>query len=191
MQAEVTYEPALFESTHAALIFAFNATRSTQGQSAMARLMGGPLPAGRGLGGLDGAAQAGFILCEVAALIPRLRGQIITARFAVRSIPCDCGHECCSGSRPNREWMRAIGEISDLVRTEALAGTVVNYTLRSIIVRRYFGVHSSLKDAADASGVDRDTASSHAAKVIGYLKDQERLARFEIDGKLKAAGIVE
>ena len=190
MQVE-TQELALFRSTNAALAFAFNLKHGQYKSSAMARLMGGPNPTGRGLGGIDGAAQAGMIKCEIDALAPRIRGQIIVARFALRELPCDCRHACCSGFRPNHEWLLAISEIAELVRTEALAGTVVNFTLRHIIVRRYFGVHISLVDAAKAAGVDRDTASVHASRVIGYLKTEERLALYEIEGRLKAAGIVD
>ena len=190
MQAEALADPALFRSTHAALTFAFNATRATQGLSVIGRLMGGPAPANRGLGGLDGAAQAGMIKAEIATLTPIIRGYIITARFAMRGLPCDCRRSCCSGTKINHEWADAIESIADMVRSGALAGTVCNYTLRHIIVRRYFGVRSSLKAAAMASSVNVDTASLHAARVIGYLREQERLGFWEVEGRLKRAGIV-
>ena len=184
-------ESALFLSTNAALSFAFNFTHGQYKSSAMATMMVGPKPAGRGLGGLDGAGTSGMIRAEVDALSPKIRGQILIARFAVREVSCDCRHACCSGFRPNAEWLLAIAEISELVRTEALAGRSVNFHLRNILVRRYFGVHSSLIDAANAAGVERHTASEHANKVIGYLKAEERQARYAIEGRLKAAGIVD
>jgi hypothetical protein len=184
-------EPALFRSTNAALAFAFNFTHGQCKSSAMAIMMGGPKPSGRGLGGLDGAGTSGMIRAEIDALEPRIRGQILVARFAVREVPCDCGHACCSGFRPNAEWLLATTEISELVRTEALAGYSVNIQLRHILVRRYFGVRCNLADAAKATGVHRDTASAHASRVIGYLKAQEQRARYDIEGRLKAAGIVE
>ena len=190
MQVE-TQELALFRSTNAALSFAFNFTHGQYKSSAMATMMGGPKPTGRGLGGLDGAGTSGMIRAEIEALDPRIRGQILIARFAVRAVPCDCRHSCCSGFRPNTEWLLAIAEISELVRTGALAGCSVNFQLRHTLVRRYFGVHCSLIDAAAAAGVDRDTASAHASRVIGYLKAQEQRARYDIEGRLKAAGIVE
>lgn len=190
MQVE-TQELALFRSTNAALSFAFNFTHGQIQTTGLAVLMGGEKPVGRGLGGLDGAGTSGMIRAEIDALKPRIRGQILVARFAVRAVPCDCRHACCSGLRPNAEWLLAIAEISELVRTEALAGYSVNFQLRHILVRRYFGVHCSLVDAAKAAGVDRDTASAHASRVIGYLKAQEQRARYDIEGRLKAAGIVE
>lgn len=190
MQVE-TQELALFHSVGSALAFAFNFTHGQYKSSAMATMMGGAKPTGRGLGGLDGAAQSGMILAEIDALEPRIRGQILIARFAVRSLPCGCRHVCCSGFRSNSEWLLAIAEISEMVRTEALAGYSVNFLLRQTLVRRYFGVHCSLINAAAAAGVDRDTASTHASRVICYLKAEERQARYEIEGRLKAAGIVE
>lgn len=190
MQVE-THELALFRSTNAALSFAFNFTHGQYKSSAMATMMGGPKPAGRGLGGLDGAGTSGMIRAEIDALDPKIRGQILVARFAVQAVPCDCRHSCCSGFRPNAEWLLAIAEISELVRTGALAGRSVNFQLRHILVRRYFGVHCSLIDAAAAAGVERHTASEHANKVIGYLKAEERQARYAIEGRLKAAGIVD
>ena len=191
MLVEQIVEPALFKSAHAALTFAFNASRSTQGLSVIGKLMGGPPPTGRGLGGFDGLAQAGMIKREVLALQPCIRQHIIIARFATRELPCDCRRLCCSGRIGNMEWLSAISEIADIVRIEALAGTTVNYMLRHIIVRRYFGWNMSLISAANAASVDRDTASLHAARVIGYLKEHERLAWFDIEGRLKAAGMVE
>ncbi|MBE0615216.1 MAG: hypothetical protein IH604_16205 [Burkholderiales bacterium] len=191
MQIETQFESALFRSVGGALSFAFNFMHGQYKSSAMATMMGGPKPTGRGLGGLDGAGTSGMIRAEIDALDPRIRGQILVARFAVRAVPCDCRHACCSGLRPNAEWLLAIAEISELVRTEALAGRSVNFQLRHVLVRRYFGVHCSLLDAAAAAGVDRDTASAHASRVIGYLKAQEQRARYDIEGRLKAAGIVE
>jgi len=190
MQVE-TQEEALFRSTGAALAFALNFSHGQCKSSAMASLMGGPKPVGRGLGGLDGSAQAGMIRAEINALSPKIRGQILVARFAVRALPCDCKRTCCSGFQASVEWLQAIADIAETVRSEALAGTVVNFLLRHSVVRRYFGDKQSLVDIAAATGVDRDTASAHAGKVIGYLKEQEQRARYDIEGRLKAAGIVE
>jgi hypothetical protein len=190
MQVE-TREPALFRSTNAALAFAFNYRHGQYTSSAMGTLMGGPKPTGRGLGGLDGSAQAGMIKAEIDTMTPRIRGQILVARFAVHALPCDCRRACCSGWHPNAEWLRAIDEIADVVRTEALAGCSVNYTLRHAMVQRYFGVSQSLAKVALAADVNRDTASTHARRVIAYLRPEERYARYAIEGRLKAGGIVE
>ena len=77
------------------------------------------------------------------------------------------------------------------MRAEAPSGTVVNFLLRHAIVRRYFGETKSLVDIATVTGVNRDTASAHSSRVFGYLKAQEQRARYDVEGRLKAAGIVE
>jgi hypothetical protein len=189
MQADTVVEPALFKSTHGALKFAFSIAHASP-QNIIDKLMHGATPAGKGLGGLDGCGMAGMIKAEIAAIDPRIRGQIITARFALHGVPCTCHHACCSGETPNPEWMRAIGEISDLVRTGALAGLLVSYLLRRVIVRRYFGERISLREAAEQCRVDRDTASEHASRVITYLRAQEKAGWYDIDGRLHSAGIV-
>lgn len=198
MQIE-TQELALFRSVHDALKFACNYRHGQLKAPGMATLyqtppgLGNdpPKPPSRGLGGLDGAAQAGIIGAEIKALEPKIRGQIIIARFTVKAIVCDCQNLCCSGFRPNVAWFKAISEIAELARTEALAGTVVNFHLRHLMVRKYFGVHVSFLGAAKTAGVDRDTASAHGSKVVTWLKDHERKAIFAIEGRLKQAGIVE
>ena len=191
MSAAALVDPALFRCVPDALRFAFNFKHGQCELSAMARLMDGDSRAGRGLAGLDGAGNAGFVWSEVDALEPRIRGHILVARYAARALPCDCGHACCSNWRPNADWLLAIAEIAETLRTEALSDCVVNFTLRHIIVRRYFGVRQSLVDAASAAGVERHTAGRHADKAIGYLREEERKARYAIEGRLKEAGIVE
>ena len=82
-----------FDSAHQALLFAFTFSGNQHGTAAAAerrialfsRERYENLPtasAGRGLGGLDGAAQAGMILRRVSTLHP-LHQAAITARFAV------------------------------------------------------------------------------------------------------------
>lgn len=185
----VTDQP-IFRTVNGALAFAYNFKHGQVKPSQLATMMG-PSKTGRGLGGLDGAGQAGMILDQVGALKPQVRVWILAARFAVRALPCDCRRACCSGWKWNNEWLFPISEIVDIVREAALTGTVVNFTLRRAIVRRYFGVRQSLVDAARASGVERHTASAHANKVISYLRDEERHARYAIEATLKQADVVE
>jgi hypothetical protein len=188
---KMNLDPPMFRTINGALAFAFNFKHGQLKPSALATMMASSKTSARGLGGLDGAAQAGLIRSDVAALDPKIRGHILVARFCVRALPCSCRRDCCSGWRSNAEWLLAIADIANVVRQAALAGTVVNFTLRYAIVRRYFGVKQSLADAARASGVERHTASAHANKVIAYLKQEERQARYAIEARLKEANVVE
>jgi len=59
----------LFESAHQALKFAFAySARATVATAPIVRMMRGPMRAGKGLVGMDGAAQSALIRAQVEAL---------------------------------------------------------------------------------------------------------------------------
>lgn len=190
MQIE-TQELALFRSVHDALKFACNFKHGQIKATGLAVLMGGAKPVGRGLSGLDGAAQAGMVLAEVAALEPKVRGQIIIARYTVREIACPCENLCCRGFRENIDWLLAISSIAETARTEVLQGTTINFFSRHAIVRRHFGQKQHFKEIADRSGTTPDTVSQHSAKIAPWLKSEEKRALYAIEGKLKSLQIIE
>lgn len=159
---------ALFNSAHSALVFAFNFSGQQYDKSMMARMAAAPGRAGKGLGGLDGAAQAGMIRGELARIDP-LSANILIARTAPHSIPCECRHACCSGEKPNLEWTNAIGFVTEVALGE-LSGCLSHYRLRRGIIERFFGVKHNLASLADECHVNRDTASAHNAKLVRWLK---------------------
>lgn len=78
-------DEALFEHAHAALLFAFRYNLEQYEPTPIAALIKrkeGFLGTGKGLVGMDGAAQAGRIRCEVGQL-PRLEQLMLTARFGI------------------------------------------------------------------------------------------------------------
>lgn len=161
-----TVEP-LFDTAHGALVFAFNFSGQSFDRPLMNRMAAPAVGTGKGLVGLDGAAQAGMIRAEVASL-GRLAEAILIARIAPRSMPCHCRQSCCSGKKPNKEWTDAISFLADHVRTTALAGCTANGMLRREYVVRYFSRKDervSLEDLSERYDVDRHTASAHASKV--------------------------
>ena len=195
---------SLFTSAHGALVFAFNFSGQSYDRPAMNRLATPALGTGKGLVGLDGAAQAGFIRAEVKAM-GKLAEAIIIARIAPRSMPCQCRSSCCSGQKPNKEWTDAIATLSDHVRTTALAGCIANGLMRREYVVRYFtpkDQRKSLEALADKYEIDRHTVSAHAGKVTAYFagitarKDKpgtpgmEPLAMNAIEDQLREIGMV-
>lgn len=88
----------LFDNAHGALVFAFNFSGQCYDRPAMNRLATPAAGTGKGLVGLDGAAQAGFILAEVKGM-GKLAEAILTARLAPRSMPCHCRSSCCASHR--------------------------------------------------------------------------------------------
>ena len=102
----------LFRSAQDALLFAFRHAGQAYDRPMMLRMADTSRGAGAWLAGLDGAAQAGMIRAEVASL-GRLYEAVIVARFADRSIPCQCKAACCSGERLNGEWINAVAYLAD------------------------------------------------------------------------------
>ena len=187
----------LFRSTQDALLFAFRHAGQAYDRPLMLRMADASRGSGAGLAGLDGAAQAGMIRAEVAAL-GRLHEAVLVARFADRAIPCQCKAACCSGERMNGEWINAVAYLADYVRTSALSGCVSTGILRREYVARYFsgkGVRDSIRVIAGRHGLEKRTAEVQAGKVATFLGGSdhgvESAAIDAITDKLREAGVVE
>lgn len=112
-----------FSSGHDALIFAFNVSDQAYDRPMMNRLAAPSIGKG-GLAGLEAPAQAGMIRAEVQAL-GGLHENILVARLAPRQRYCECRGACCSGRKPNPEWVGAVSWLSEHVRVTA----PVSYTI--------------------------------------------------------------
>ena len=179
----------IFRSVHGALKFALNYTHGSLKRSSLAQMMGDP-GGGRGLGGLDGAAQAGMIRAELGRLAP-LRCALLTARHAAEAEPCVCRAPCCRGWREKPEWAEAINYLTEYVLVAGLTGTISHFRLRRSLVCRYFGGGQTFMSIASACGVDRDTASGYNKRIVENFRSEERKALCEIEGLLKQSGILE
>lgn len=184
MQAE-----PLFRAAHGALMFAFNFAHGGLEKSTLAKLLPPGKP-GRGLSGLDGAAQAGMIKAEVTSLDEDYR-TVIAARFAPVNSPCSCKALCCSGRRENPEWRAAVHWLAEYALIEGLTGTISHLRIRRALVTKYFGVRISLVAIAQECGVNRDTVSANNMRLVERLKKLEHQALEAIDDRLVIAGIIE
>lgn len=156
----------LFENTEQALIFAYNYT----GQNCItARLSLEPFPTtGKGLGGLNGAAQAGMIRREVSSA-GRLIESLITAKYAPMWRPCSCGHACCSGKIENKEWAEAIPYIVLDVCKNALHGADRG-TVVWCVKAYYSGSILPIRQIASIASVSEKTITRNFPKIINYLR---------------------
>lgn len=168
--------------------FAFNFSHGSLKKSFLALAAGGS-SSGKGLGGLDGAAQAGMILLEVNQLAPARR-RIIEARFLPQTKPCSCRSPCCRGTKDTAEWREAMEWLIEYVLVHGLTASISHYRLRRAVVRRYFGERESFPKIARANGVHTDTASDLNKRVAEHFKAEEHAALRELDARLKGAGIV-
>jgi hypothetical protein len=179
----------LFSSAHAALTFALHYVAQVE-RPTIYRLGGGG-GTSKGLGGLDGAAQAGMIRCELARL-SKDRSAILVARIAPHAVPCSCSGPCCSKWRPNSEWKGAVDSLSasDGLALSALSGCLSHSRIRRAIVMKYFGERVRLGELADEYHVGRNTVGAHNSKIIKALREEERKAWLEFSGRLDASGIL-
>ena len=180
----------LFRSAHEALVFALNYSGQAYDRPLMNRMADEPhRSSGKGLVGLDGAAQAGMIRAELSMLAPVLQAALI-ARCGPQSTPCACKHACCSGQKPNPEWNEAIAVLSSY-SLSVLSGRVSNGKLRRGIVAKHFGAAiGGIGKLADVCNVNRDTASDHNAKIVPLLKETEGRAWHEFDQRMFATGTI-
>ena len=182
----------LFNSANAALVFALNYSAQQYDRPMMNRMAAPAVGSGKGLIGLDGAAQAGMIRQELAAC-GHLVENVLISRVAPNWQPCDCRSACCSGKRPNKDWTNAIAYLADQARYLALAGCVCNGMLRREYVVRFFTPKEkriSLDELADRNGIHRNTASAHNAKVAKWLKTGEDQSWLMFDAKLSTSGLI-
>lgn len=189
-----TVEP-IFRSAREALVFALNFSAEQYDRPAMSKMAARATGSGRGLGGLDGAAQAGFVRQELAAC-GRLYEALIIAQLAPRGTPCACRAPCCSGTRPNRERAEAI----DYLVTEAikvLSGCVTHHRMRVALVEAALRrERPGITALAERCGVHRDTVSEHAKRVRRWLIGEreeiglEQRAWEAITARLTACGMV-
>lgn len=183
---------SLFSCAHSALTFAFNYSGQQFDKSAMARLASSPSGPGKGLGGLDGAGQAGMIRNEVSQL-GKIGEAVMIARTAPHANPCSCRAACCSGWHKNKEWVVAISVLADYMRSTALAGTTANGQARIACVARYFETknrRSSLDEMSKDLGLNRNTIGAYASKVAKELKELEHSALCLIEDHLRDLGVV-
>lgn len=178
----------LFRTTNGALLFALNYTHGGMKKPSLTVLMGGGRK-GRGLSGLDGAAQAGMIQLELAHL-PDQRRALLVARYAVATVPCECGRPCCRRWIENPEWSEPINWLTQYVLEAGLTGNISHYRFRRALVSRHFGVKESFITMAAQSGVERHTAGERYKKIHEHLKDEEKKARWELEGILQKGGVV-
>lgn len=194
-------DDVLFQSAADALRFAFNFSHQQYDRPLMNRMMGGRNETGKGLSGLDGAAQAGMIRRELSTL-PNLYRAVLIARYAPRSFPCTCGRPCCVGSSVNFEWREAVNAVASYA-TDMVPGGADKFRLRRELVFRLYGSGKTLDAIADECGVARQTASEHNSRIMIWLrrgrearggqpevKSVEALAEAAAQRALEQAGIV-
>lgn len=174
---------ALFATAHQALLFAYTFSANQHAVTAAAeraialqareRYAAAPVVS-RGLGGLDGAAQAGMIKRTVEALGGPYR-QSIEARFAVT----DDGVK-----------IRAQRQLTFFVRRRLRYDGCSLQLLAECVQRRY-GARKSVQAMADAHGTPKRTVERWLREVLHILEYFDRDAMRRVELGLERSGICE
>lgn len=169
--AALAGEP-LFSSAHAALTFAFNYSTQVYDRPLMARLAATPRPGGgKGLGGNDGAGQAGMVLSKLDGL-SELHELIILARFMPKTVACPC----CASEVWDADWMAVVRTIADVaMRAGVLSGHLVHRSVRDGLVARYFAgkegrARISPSALALKAGISDRTVTDQNSKITLWLR---------------------
>ncbi len=178
----------LFRSAHQALLFAHTFADTSHAQAAAAeraialqardryeRPVGA---AGRGLRGIDGAAQAGMIQDLVSRNTPPVGQLAITARFRIlRS--ADRKAACAALAL----YARKTDAVSAAVRDREAA--------LQLLLRRHFGMKVDVGRLADREGVNRTTIWRWQADIKKWVAKIEYSALSRAEDALREAGVIE
>lgn len=163
----------LFDSTHSALIFAFNYSVQQSPKTPMTSLMRtAQIGAGKGLSGLDAAAQAGMILAEVCRL-PDDQHNVIVARYG--HVLHECSH--CEQEAPSEEWRSAVDALSHCVELEG-----VHRKVRLMMIERAVcGGRLDIDLICKRYSLARSTTFKQLSTIKTKLRKIERAALANLD----------
>lgn len=170
----------LFSSAHAAIVFALNYNHQQYDKPLMNRLSWGALSQGKGLSGIDGAAQAGMIRGMIGRLSD-LECAMLIAYCAPKQIPIPGSHQAIKivdnkqvrlpQWSTNPEYQAALRQIARTYQIHALTSVDQQsvQSARLALVARCFGERVNLQEAADHHGIPYRTYKRMHAGVRDYL----------------------
>lgn len=171
-------EEPLFRSTHAALVFAFSFAGNQSPKTPLMSLIlnpgdqAGHIGGGKGLVGLDAAAQAGMILAQVDRL-PDDQHNVIVVKY------CRVQHECrcCGQYAPRDEWKSAIDALSHCIELEG-----VHRAVRVMMVEKAIcGGRLDIDKLCKQYSIGRSTTFKQLADIKIKFRKIERLTMIGLD----------
>ena len=182
-EAQTNAVAPLFHSAHEALIFAYRYSRQQYPRTPMTRMLQGgeAIGSGKGLSGLDGAAQAGMILAAVDRL-PREQANVIRVRYG--DIREDC--PCCGQPAPSIEWQDAVDALSHCVELEGVPRRVRHAAIERVLCRRKWDANRLSAEY----GLSERTLYRQAGELRKRLKKVESTAMARLDEFFTDSGAV-
>ena len=163
----------LFDSMHDALMFAFRYNCQQFTPSIIARMMKGPIASGKGLGGLDGAAQAGMILAMVENLDPYEKS-MITAKYSNDQ------------AKIIQAQMTLIPPVMACLPTGMHSRRAAD-----VLIQRWFGARIPMPDIAKLVCTPSSTIYRHWAAIKQTLGNILDRAEGNAHSELQRAGIIQ
>lgn len=162
---------SIFQSSHHALMFAFNFSHQAYEPPLMNRLAWGPAAGlSKGLSGLDGAGQAGIIL-DLLSKLTFTQQYVLIVKYAPPTWPCHCRSQCCQGFKRNTDWEEAVNQLGLVAVTEVLTGALSNRLLRNAMIKKSFGFDgAAISELAKRYGVSERTAAGQHAQIRRWLR---------------------
>lgn len=174
----------LFSTGRDALMFAFRFC-GQQYAKAPELVKGKVIGGGKGLIGLDGAGQAGFISREAKALT-QAQYYALLARFTDKLEGCPR----CGSNMHTAEWIGACKFLAEEYRKEVAPEAHIR--LMTQLVQRHFHYQKrTLADIAAQFGDGESKVKKINSKLVPALKKLESVAQARIEQRLTELGIVE
>lgn len=138
-------------------------------------------PEGRGLGGMDGAGQAGMIRQQVASL-GRIPEAIIIARYAPENVvsgTCTC--PACNGLHPNFERREAIFTLANHLQSYVFTTDVPLQTRMGFVQRHFSTKKIPLQEICKINRKHINTITKQAQLVKRFFVGEP--AMVDVNGK--------
>lgn len=173
-----------FLSAHEALTFAFRFSAGQYPRTPMSRMMQAPGRSGSGvgLGGLDGAGQAGMILAALRNLSAEQRA-LLLVRYGDNPQPCP--H--CGTLVQSREWREAVEALSLVPELADLPKGIRVAAVEKIVARRR---NISMEHWANKYGSSARSVRHRVAQAKRRLAAIENAAVGWLDDYLTGRGLI-
>lgn len=163
----------IFESVDEALKYAyrFQGKPDVSSVNRMPKNRGDERPPGKGLIGIDGAGQSGFIKSSVRSAGLTMEALVI-GHYMPRTIKCPCRNECCIGYVLNRDRYKAIEYLANVLHGSVLAEHRTNEVIRRVCAEGFYDRSMHISHVAENLGISRNFLSLLIAKSKEYLQEE-------------------
>ena len=170
---EKAAEEYLFESLHQALMFAYRYNGQQYSPSLMAQMMRGSVAGGKGLGGLDGAAQAGIIRGWLEGNLTKHESHMIIASYA----------------RDEIERLQSMMYFTPAV-IACLPTGMHSRRAADVLIQKWFGERLSLDKASQEIGAHRNTVGPMWATTRRVLEGIWQKSEESAHRQMQIAGLI-